>query len=849
MNFRDLKIGTRLSVLIAVLSFLLAAIGALGLYGIEKSNEASNRIYQDSLQASTQVAEIQKLLLLNRLALAVSLITPTPEVIATNTAAVEANIAAITKIWEAYTSHALAPEESRLAQEFASNRKAFVQQGLLKVITALRANDIREANRLVVENVRPLYLPVGEGIAALSKYQLDKARGIHAAAVADYQTIRTVSAAAVVGGVFFAMLFGLYLVRHITRPMAQAVRAANDVAAGKLDGLLVAESADETGQLISALGKMQAVLTRFQTEQTEMYRQHELGATDYHIPTQNLPGTYGVMARNINQLVQSNIALTMKIVEVAAGYAEGKLNVSMERLPGQKMRVSEAMDKVQNSLQAASVAAIANARIKLALDGVSSPVRIADREGKVLYINTSMNETLHRDRAAFAQQIPGFDPDKIVGGSIGIFYADPRAALERLHGINSTTRSQLVLGGKTYALTTNPVRAEDGELLGTVGQWDDVTNQLATEMQIDALVQAAAVGDFSQRLNVDGQSGFFANLTTGMNQLMETSEQGLTDVAQVLAAFAQGDLTRRIERDYAGLFGRVKDSANSTAESLTRVLGEVHAAADALTGAANQVSATAQSLSQAASEQAASVEETTSQIDAMSVSIGQNSENASMTDSMATKASTEASDGGSAVSQTVVAMKQIAAKIGIVDDIAYQTNLLALNAAIEAARAGEHGKGFAVVAAEVRKLAERSQLAAKEIGELAGNSVSTAERAGKLLDLIVPNIQKTSALVQEIAAASAEQSESVLQIGGAMGQLSKATQQNASASEQLAATSEELSGQAEQLQQTISFFKTGTDTPWVPSRHASISGERRNSPPRLAPVRSTYGGSSNFKPY
>jgi methyl-accepting chemotaxis protein len=246
--------------------------------------------------------------------------------------------------------------------------------------------------------------------------------------------------------------------------------------------------------------------------------------------------------------------------------------------------------------------------------------------------------------------------------------------------------------------------------------------------------------------------------------------------------------------------------AMSLIRQLTATVAVVMEASGNLVSASEQLSATAQSLSQGASEQAASVEETSASMEQMSASISQNNENAKLTGGIAERTADETRSGGQAVQETVTAMKTIAQKIAIIDDIAYQTNLLALNAAIEAGRAGEHGKGFAVVAAEVRKLAERSQVAAEEISRLASGSVGLAEKAGGLLNGIVPSIQKTADLVQEIAAASAEQNAGVAQINGAVNQISQAVQQNAAAAEELASTSEEVNAQALELQARMASF-------------------------------------------
>ena len=370
-------------------------------------------------------------------------------------------------------------------------------------------------------------------------------------------------------------------------------------------------------------------------------------------------------------------------------------------------------------------------------------------------------------------------------------------------------------GGKEVWIQAsyNPIIDMDNKAFKVVKYATDITAQVeATEIlkltvqQTQSVMGLAMNGDLTQRVPLEGKTGEIKQLCEGVNSLMETVDVSLRDIMRISSAMATGNLTEKISEEYPGLFGQVKDALNSTIDALSNTVVDVLSSAQSLSSASNQVSSTAQSLSEGSTEQAASVEQTSASVEEMSASINQNTENAKVTDGISTKAAKEAGEGGEAVRETVVAMKSIAAKIGIIDDIAYQTNLLALNAAIEAARAGEHGKGFAVVAAEVRKLAERSQVAAQEIGEVAQNSVGLAEKAGVLLDEIVPSIKKTADLVQEISAASEEQSSGADQINSAMDQLNKITQHSSSSSEELAATSEEMNNQAEQLQQLMGFF-------------------------------------------
>jgi methyl-accepting chemotaxis protein len=249
--------------------------------------------------------------------------------------------------------------------------------------------------------------------------------------------------------------------------------------------------------------------------------------------------------------------------------------------------------------------------------------------------------------------------------------------------------------------------------------------------------------------------------------------EALGDLAAALEAFRQG--AERIEL-------ALRDKADSD-----RLLAEEKSRGAAIGAAGNgqRVDAAAERLSQGMGEQAAALSQATESMAEMVSGIHRTALHADETEKLARHSAEGARASSQAVVKAVEAMRTIAEKITIVQEIARQTDLLALNAAIEAARAGEHGTGFAVVAAEVRKLAERSQLAAVDIGDMSGGTVGAAGTAGDMLQGLVTDIQRMADLIGEIAAACREQTATADQVAQAIRTLEGTTRRNAEVVESL----------------------------------------------------------------
>ncbi len=734
--FSSLTVKTKLTAAFGLLLVLIAATGTLGVYEMKNSAATLDRIiHADArkLQLATDLGEAMRANARRSLELA---ITTDADVQRRAKERISENRTKASKAIETMEPLLYLPEGKAAMAKIKTGREAYVAS-FTKVVTLVDAGNRTEASALLFRETLPLLDKTLVDIDELRALQVK----LMDDAVAKAQADAAANQRMIIGFMAFAVLAALGMGWAITRSLiaqlggepAMAAQLANRIAEGDLSSEVPVRAGDSTS-VMAAFAKVKKTLDAVEAAQREMFREHEAGAIDFQIDSTRFGGSFATMARGINELVASHIAVKMRVVEIVSRYAQGDLSVDMDRLPGKKAQITQAMDAVKTQLT-------------------------------------------------------------------------------------------------------------------------------AIDQEIQHLVAAANRGDFTVRGDEQRFQHSFRQMVAGLNQLMQTSQNGLEDVAKVLGAMARGDLTTSITNHYEGTFGKLKDDSNLTVEQLTTIVSQIRGATEAINTASKEIAQGNQDLSSRTEQQASALEETASSMEELTSTVRQNAENARQANQLASSASEIAVKGGETVGQVVTTMGDIAASskkindiIGVIDGIAFQTNILALNAAVEAARAGEQGRGFAVVAAEVRNLAQRSAGAAKEIKSLITESVTKVdagsaqvEEAGRQMQEIVGSVRRVTDIISEIAAASQEQSSGIEQINQAVTSMDQGTQQNAALVEEAAAAAESLQEQARSLAEAVSVFRTGAHGRMGASTGASM-GASSSAPSSSASAKSWDAGADRRGP-
>lgn len=238
----DMKISSRLTMLLAILLAGLVMVGGMGLYTAGKINSALESAFEEKMTPMAQLSDVAEANRSNRLAIANALIQP--ENMTKYIQEIADNKTVIDKQWEAFMTSLTDEEDRILAAKFVEVRGRFVEEGIKPALAAMRANNAAEIKRIQAQ-IESLSAPVDEALNALTEMEKRDAEILHEESAASYKSTRMLSIALILIGALLGGALGFSIIRGIKRSMDD------------LRGVMVKMSAD--GDLSAPLGTRQGL--------------------------------------------------------------------------------------------------------------------------------------------------------------------------------------------------------------------------------------------------------------------------------------------------------------------------------------------------------------------------------------------------------------------------------------------------------------------------------------------------------------------------------------------------------------------------------------------------------------
>jgi len=159
--------------------------------------------------------------------------------------------------------------------------------------------------------------------------------------------------------------------------------------------------------------------------------------------------------------------------------AQGDLTEELRLVQQDGSSVMARLQQMQLKLRQSARLANENARIRTALDCVTTSVMISNAEREIVYCNSAQMQLFTKVESAIQKELPNFAANAVLGRSIDSLYRS--AQQQVLARLSSTHHDNIVLGGRNFALNISPVIDDNQSRIGLVFEWQDQTDLLAQQ--------------------------------------------------------------------------------------------------------------------------------------------------------------------------------------------------------------------------------------------------------------------------------------------------------------------------------------------------------------------------------